>query len=192
MHRSIIAAPPSHAFHTSTHRFGLEEFFLNSRATSAGRCWSVDECRLKSAADLHRLWFVCLKERNMLLTYQRQCHLNTIDMEHPERLLKVKQSMTAIKTVLGERSLEYRLQMAEPVWMSKRIDKITRRRQHTKRHAIAKRARYVQLQQKDYRVNERKHGRKKLAWALRGRRPIRRDESGNVVVEQAAEQQQQQ
>ena len=71
---------------------------------AAGRAWEASELRLKSRDDLHRLWFLCLKERNMLLS--ERLYYRQVGQAAPEadRLLKVKKTMARIKVVIGERA----------------------------------------------------------------------------------------
>lgn len=71
-----------------------------------GRSWSVTELRRKSYQDLHKLWYVLYKERNMLLTEQQLSRRRQIMFPQPERMQKVQKSMGAIKQVLGERKRE--------------------------------------------------------------------------------------
>jgi Mitochondrial 39-S ribosomal protein L47 (MRP-L47) len=71
-----------------------------------GRSWSAKELRRKSYQDLHRLWYVLYKERNMLLTEQQLSRRKQLSFPQPERLTKVQKSMGAIKQVLGERKRE--------------------------------------------------------------------------------------
>ncbi|GMR48596.1 hypothetical protein PMAYCL1PPCAC_18791, partial [Pristionchus mayeri] len=68
-----------------------------------GRSWTPDELRLKGNTDLHALWFVCLKERNMLLTMQKAYVSKARHMPNPERLDRVEETMEAIKLVIDER-----------------------------------------------------------------------------------------
>jgi hypothetical protein len=63
---------------------------------------------LKSFEDLQKLWFVLLKERNMLLTYRHICFKTKTDMHEPLRLRKVSQSMARIKSIIEERSKLHR------------------------------------------------------------------------------------
>jgi len=101
--RAQTTAPP-----LTTRFFSLDEFRDPvSRETRAaqpvGRSWSVTELRRKSYEDLHKLWYVLYKERNMLLTEQQLSRRRQILFPQPERFRKVQKSMGAIKHVLGER-----------------------------------------------------------------------------------------
>eukprot|EP01111_Echinosteliopsis_oligospora_P001035 TRINITY_DN1134_c0_g1_i1.p1 TRINITY_DN1134_c0_g1~~TRINITY_DN1134_c0_g1_i1.p1 ORF type:complete len:224 (-),score=64.38 TRINITY_DN1134_c0_g1_i1:10-681(-) len=85
---------------------GIDEFFDNvtkpGEVPLAGRAWKPKELRLKSFDDLHKLWFVLLKERNKLLTEKAALEPGK-EMNNPTRITKVRDSMRAIKVVLGER-----------------------------------------------------------------------------------------
>eukprot|EP01130_Rhizamoeba_saxonica_P001144 TRINITY_DN11022_c0_g1_i1.p1 TRINITY_DN11022_c0_g1~~TRINITY_DN11022_c0_g1_i1.p1 ORF type:complete len:170 (-),score=24.18 TRINITY_DN11022_c0_g1_i1:41-550(-) len=90
---------------------GIEEFFdqvtPEGEKPKTGRAWTASELRLKSFSDLHKLWFVLLKEKNMLLT-QREKRRQTKDhddFKSPIRLRKVRKSMARIKFVVHERKI---------------------------------------------------------------------------------------
>lgn len=91
---------------------GLMEFFdspenWGQTAVKVGRSWKIDELRLKSNSDLHKLWFVLYKEKNMLLTMQEQCFDNGYAMPNPERIEKVEESMENLENVVKERNRAY-------------------------------------------------------------------------------------
>jgi len=68
-----------------------------------GRSWSAKELRRKSYDDLHKLWLVLYKEKNMLLTEANLARRHGYMMIQPDRRKKVRKSMGAIRHVLGER-----------------------------------------------------------------------------------------
>lgn len=59
---------------------GLYEFFYDKEKAlldpdaeaQHGRSWTVEELRHKSWDDLHKLWWVCVKERNRIATASRE------------------------------------------------------------------------------------------------------------------------
>eukprot|EP01100_Stratorugosa_tubuloviscum_P009511 TRINITY_DN398_c0_g1_i1.p1 TRINITY_DN398_c0_g1~~TRINITY_DN398_c0_g1_i1.p1 ORF type:complete len:324 (-),score=104.69 TRINITY_DN398_c0_g1_i1:160-1131(-) len=84
----------------------LQPWIETDKPKIVGRSWLASELRRKSFADLHKLWFILLKERDMLLT-QRNL-LGKKKMHRPERIKKVRRSMARLKTVLNERNRIYR------------------------------------------------------------------------------------
>eukprot|EP01117_Protostelium_nocturnum_P002480 TRINITY_DN1317_c0_g1_i1.p1 TRINITY_DN1317_c0_g1~~TRINITY_DN1317_c0_g1_i1.p1 ORF type:complete len:138 (+),score=43.71 TRINITY_DN1317_c0_g1_i1:117-530(+) len=74
----------------------------------AGRAWTAPELRLKSFEDLHKLWYVLLKERNVLFTQKETIK----EMSHPKqfsnvknKIRKVSQSMARLQTIITERKI---------------------------------------------------------------------------------------
>ncbi|KAJ3366975.1 39S ribosomal protein L47, mitochondrial [Allomyces javanicus] len=91
---------------------GLEEFFetktsVPTEQIPAGRAWEAAELRQKSFEDLHKLWYVLLKERNLLATQKLEAKRLNVDFLHKDRVVKCKKSMARIKGVLTERQLTW-------------------------------------------------------------------------------------
>lgn len=92
---------------------GLWDFFYDKKLMQSpaedsahGRAWSVEELRRKSWDDLHKLWWVCVKERNRIATatYARdKAEIGFGEHEASERDEVVRTTMRAIKHALTER-----------------------------------------------------------------------------------------
>ncbi|GAB9474740.1 Mitochondrial 39-s ribosomal protein l47 [Globisporangium polare] len=115
-------------------RRGIEEFFpvqnrlgegakpdnaakmpstVGTKSIPVGGDWKAWMLREKSTDDLHKLWYVLLKERNALLTERQQCRAKNIAMPNASRRVKVKKSMARLKLVLHERSEIYQANQAK-------------------------------------------------------------------------------
>ena len=88
-----------------------------------GRSWKASELRLKSFEDLQKLWFVLLKERNMLHTEKLLAKRNGEIMKGFSRFKKVKVSMARLKTVVNERTREHKKQLGIDVQQQDRNTK---------------------------------------------------------------------
>ncbi|KAG9288358.1 hypothetical protein G9A89_021389 [Geosiphon pyriformis] len=94
---------------------GLYEFFIDGKKALAsledlkvGRSWRAAELRKKGFEDLHKLWYILLKERNLLATMKQEAkRFNKYEDLWAEafqkRNLKCVKAMARIKFVLSER-----------------------------------------------------------------------------------------
>lgn len=76
-----------------------------------GRAWSAAELRRKSFRDLHTLWYVLLRERNLIATqmesYRRASIAPGVVRNVHKRDYQCRKSMARIKYVINERRLAY-------------------------------------------------------------------------------------
>ncbi|XP_072539103.1 large ribosomal subunit protein uL29m [Salminus brasiliensis] len=100
--------------HSSSSRWGLDEFFdlpenWGESNVKSGAPWTAKQLRAKSNEDLHKLWYVLLKEKNMLLTTEQEAKRQRVQMPSPERIKKIERSMRRLDTVVTEREDALRL-----------------------------------------------------------------------------------
>ncbi|KWU42912.1 MRP-L47-domain-containing protein, partial [Rhodotorula sp. JG-1b] len=80
---------------------------LTMRARAPGRSWTAPELRLKSFTELHQLWYILLRERNVLLTQREEARRLRVDLSGytavPDKLRLCQKSMARIKQVISER-----------------------------------------------------------------------------------------
>ncbi|PAA61531.1 hypothetical protein BOX15_Mlig011553g1 [Macrostomum lignano] len=90
-------------------QLSLMDFFGNSQdwgvsAILVGRPYRIEELRLKSSTDLHKLWWLLIKERNALMTLEEEHYRCGEAFPNPERLEKVEESMENILLTVEERN----------------------------------------------------------------------------------------
>merc|ERR1711973_524398 len=73
-----------------------------------GRSWHKNELRSKSNTDLHKLWYVLLKERNMIMTLRHECERLGLPCPGPDRMMIVMKSQENLKFVVDERNAAVR------------------------------------------------------------------------------------
>ncbi|KAJ3116282.1 39S ribosomal protein L47, mitochondrial [Physocladia obscura] len=108
-----IADSVKNSTETSNGR-GLLDFFDNEQGwywsesdPKTGRAWTCAELRPKSFDDLHKLWWICVKEQNKLLSQKDEARLFKILFPNTIRLQQVRYTMRAIKAVIHERRIAY-------------------------------------------------------------------------------------
>ncbi|KAI6660472.1 39S ribosomal protein L47, mitochondrial [Oopsacas minuta] len=99
--------PKTLDFHPETPA-ALKQFFPSNLTVfrdglEYGRGWRLDELRLKNSEDLHKLWYILLKEKNMLLTMQYEALQLDKMIKRGNRKRFVILAMEHIKTIIKER-----------------------------------------------------------------------------------------
>ncbi|KAK4533105.1 hypothetical protein CCYA_CCYA15G3962 [Cyanidiococcus yangmingshanensis] len=97
-------------------RFGRQQWtpgIRGMRPSTNARPWKAAELRLKSTDDLHRLWFVMVKEKLALLSERDFCRRNSLPWKGSSDLWKLRKGMARLKTVVGERFRQKRAAQRE-------------------------------------------------------------------------------
>ncbi|EIN12629.1 MRP-L47-domain-containing protein [Punctularia strigosozonata HHB-11173 SS5] len=117
-----------------------------------GRSWTAKELRLKSFQDLHTLWYILLRERNLLATQKEECRRLRIDPSSINVSAKAalcRKSMARIKYVLNERRLAYltadKMQRAEEKKPAEEARQASARELHRRQRESARASRQKYL-----------------------------------------------
>ncbi|KLO05541.1 MRP-L47-domain-containing protein [Schizopora paradoxa] len=102
------------AFFRKVERDGKEEFETVERdvpgRTIGSRAWNAFELRRKSFKDLHTLWYIVLRERNLLASQRaeaKRLEINVTMLSAAKRDYMCRKTMARIKQVLNERRIAY-------------------------------------------------------------------------------------
>jgi len=109
-----LTSPTGRCLSTSARCSSLMDFFDDKKNWDkeefhGGRAWNLQELRIKSNSDLHKLWYILLKQVNMLLTMEEEYRRVQKPYPSPERLDKCEESMENIMQVVRERDEAYNL-----------------------------------------------------------------------------------
>lgn len=128
-------------FHASRSCWGVEEFWKGSLTdpevtggekttlAESGHAWPACLLRLKNFEDLHKLWYVCLKEKNYLMSERHASRQFQVQWRKHGRLKKVKLTMKRILTVLSRREIhEQALRAKEILEQQKRRESMETQR----------------------------------------------------------------
>ncbi|KAJ3410770.1 54S ribosomal protein L4 mitochondrial [Chytridiales sp. JEL 0842] len=99
-----------------------------------GRAWTCAELRTKSFEDLHKLWWVCIKEQNKLISQKDEAKRFKLlfPQQQKVRLSQVRQTMSNIKLVLWERKIAYQQSQAIFEREVKRLELIQEIKEYTR------------------------------------------------------------
>jgi large subunit ribosomal protein L47 len=102
MIRSAAARSVTEFFKSSK----IDPFKSSTNLEKSGDSWPACFLRLKSFDDLHKLWFVLLKEKNVLLSERQAFRSYNVHQWNGHRSLKkVRLSMKRVLTVLSKRAI---------------------------------------------------------------------------------------
>lgn len=88
---------------------GIEEFWRPVPVEGPikfGRAWKRFELEKKSFDDLHKLWYVCCKEQNLLATEREHCKTHRLEFQNRRAFQELKKTMLRIKLVVRFRQLK--------------------------------------------------------------------------------------
>ncbi len=104
MNRRITVTIPKQAAGGITDLYEFTNYKADNRQYGqSGRAWRAEELRLKSHSDLHKLWYVCLKEKNKLKSDFLACKQLSQGFYGYDDLMKVRSTMNRLLTVVNER-----------------------------------------------------------------------------------------